>query len=292
MKRILLFTFLSTLAFARQTSATSTFDLDETKWRAERRASLTSEKGWLTLVGLSWLHNGDNMVPLPVKPAMDTNIRLQANGVTTLQPNKSLKIGGKTVTAPVVLKNDTDPAGPTIVTMGTLSFQVIKRSDTAGDRYGVRMKDTRSEARTKFKGLDYFPAAERFRVEARFEPYNLPKKIAITNVLGMVSEEVTPGVLLFNIDGRDYKLEPILEQGETDLFIIFKDLTSAKETYGAARYLYAHPAGADGKTIIDFNHAYNPPCAFTPYATCPLPPQQNRLPIRIEAGEKKYAGGH
>jgi uncharacterized protein (DUF1684 family) len=97
---------------------------------------------------------------------------------------------------------------------------------------------------------------------------------------------------VFTLQGREFRIDPILEQGETDYFIIFKDGTSGKETYGAARYLYAKPADANGKTIVDFNKSYNPPCAFTPYATCPLPPQQNRLPIRIEAGEKKYAGGH
>ena len=108
----------------------------------------------------------------------------------------------------------------------------------------------------------------------------------------MVSDETSPGVLVFSLDGKEYRLEPILEQGEKDLFILIRDATSGQDTYGAARYLYAHPPGPDGKTIVDFNHAYNPPCAFTPYATCPLPPPQNRLPIRIEAGEKKYAGGH
>ena len=175
---------------------------------------------------------------------------------------------------------------------GTLSFEAIKRQDASGDRYGVRARDPRSDARTHFKGLDYFPPNSKFRVVARFEPYAPPRKIPITNVLGMTSDEISPGALVFDLGGRTWRIDPILEQGTNDLFIIFKDATSGKETYAAARYLYAHPPDASGKTVVDFNRAYNPPCAFTPYATCPLPPPQNRLPIRVEAGELKYAGGH
>ena len=191
-----------------------------------------------------------------------------------------------------LLRDDTDPQGPTVEKIGSLSFQVIKRGDKAGDRFGIRMKDPQSAARKHFKGVTYFPADAKFRVEARFERYNPPKKVSITNVLGMTSDEVSPGALVFTLQGQTFRIDPILEQGETDLFIIFKDKTSGRETYGAARYVYAPPPDKNGKTVIDFNHAYNPPCAFTPYATCPLPPAQNRLPIRITAGEKKYAGGH
>ncbi|MGZ7039414.1 MAG: DUF1684 domain-containing protein, partial [Thermoanaerobaculia bacterium] len=151
-------------------------------------------------------------------------------------------------------------------------------------------KDSSSPARTKFKGLDYFPFNPKWRVEASFEPFNPPRKIPIVNVLGMSSEEISPGLLVFKVDGKEYRLQPILEQGEKDYFLIFRDDTSGKETYTAARYLYATPPGPDGKTIIDFNRAYNPPCAFTHYATCPLPPPQNRLHVRVDAGEKKYAG--
>ena len=108
----------------------------------------------------------------------------------------------------------------------------------------------------------------------------------------MTGDETSPGAIVFTVDGKEYSIDPILEQGESDYFIIFRDATAGKETYPAARYLYAAPPGPDGKIILDFNKAYNPPCAFTPYATCPLPPPQNKLPFRIEAGEKKYAGGH
>jgi uncharacterized protein (DUF1684 family) len=260
-------------------------------WKAHRAERLKAPDGWLTLAGLYWLSDGNNDVLLPSKPPVPAQFVLE-NGKVTLQPNPSLTIDGKPVTAPVALNNDTE-AKTTVVRTGTLSFVAIRREDAAhGPRFGIRVRDTDAEARKHFLGLEYFPVDANARVEARFEPYNPPKKIPITNVLGMTADEVSPGALVFTLDGKEFRIDPILEQGETDYFIIFKDATSGKETYGAARYLYAHPPDASGKTIVDFNKAYNPPCAFTPYATCPLPPPQNRLPIRIEAGEKKYAGGH
>jgi uncharacterized protein (DUF1684 family) len=268
----------------------ASFDADETKWRETRLKSLTKEDGWLSLVGLDWLHEGVNDVKLPSVPPVVARVTL-AGAKATLQPDPALTIDGKPVTTPIELKDDASEA-PAVVHTGSLTFLFIKRADKSGERYALRVKDPNSDARKNFKGLDYFTAGAQYRVEARFEAYNPPKTVAITNVLGMVSDETSPGVLVFSLDGKEYRLEPILEQGEKDLFIIFRDATSGQETYGAARYLYAHPPGTDGKTVVDFNHAYNPPCAFTPYATCPLPPPQNRLPIRIEAGEKKYAGGH
>ncbi len=257
--------------------ATTTFGTDESQWRESRRTRLTSEDGWLTLVGLNWLHEGTNEISLPAHPPVMKKFVLDQ---------------GKVTMDAVVLRDDTDPQGPTVTRIGTLSFTAIKRSDKNGDRYGIRVKDAQSASRKLFKGLQYFPSNPDYRVEAKFEPYQPARKISITNVLGMTSDEVSPGALVFTLKGKTYRIDPILEQGEKDLFIIFKDATSGKETYGAARYLYATPPDANGKTVVDFNHAYNPPCAFTPYATCPLPPPQNRLAVRIEAGEKKYAGGH
>jgi uncharacterized protein len=260
-------------------------------WRANRATRLKAPDGWLSLAGLYWLSDGSNDVSLPSKPPIPAQFVLQ-DGKVTLQQNPSLTINEKPVTVAVVLRNDTEPES-TVVRSGTLSFMAIRREDAAhGPRFGIRVRDTETEARAHFLGLDYFPVDDGSRVEARFEPYSPPRKIPITNVLGMTSNEVSPGALVFTLQGREFRIDPILEQGETDYFIIFKDATSGRETYGAARYLYAHPPDANGKTIVDFNKAYNPPCAFTPYATCPLPPPQNRLPIRIEAGEKKYAGGH
>jgi uncharacterized protein (DUF1684 family) len=260
-------------------------------WQANRASRLRAADGWLTLAGLYWLSEGSNDVSLPAKPPIRSQFVLQ-NGKVTLATNPVLTIDGNPVAASVDLQNDTEP-NPTVVRTGTLSFVAIRREDAGhGPRFGIRVRDTAADARTHFLGLDYFPIDSSYRVEARFEAYNPPKSIPITNVLGMTSNEISPGALVFTLQGQEFRIDPILEQGEKDYFIIFKDGTSGKETYGAGRYLYAHPPDASGKTVVDFNKAYNPPCAFTPYATCPLPPRQNRLPIRIEAGEKKYAGGH
>jgi len=283
MKRLLVLATVLALAACSDKQ----FRKDEDAWRAERRASLTKPDGWLSLVGLFWLHPGANDVTLPAHPQPVVAHFDLANNAVTIAPNAAVTIDGKPVTAPTPLRDDTADNGPTLMKSGTLTFTAIRRND----RFGIRVKDPESDARRNFKGLDYFAPNAKYRVEARFEPYNPPKKIPITNVLGMTGDEISPGALVFTIDGQQFRIDPILEQGTTDLFIIFKDATAGHETYGAARYVYAHPP-KDSVTTIDFNHAYNPPCAFTPYATCPLPPPQNRLPIRIEAGEKQYAGGH
>lgn len=250
-------------------------------WQKTRDTRLRAEDGWLTLVGLTWLTDGKNTLTTP----FDGTFTLQ-NGKVTLQPNakSNFAIDGKPVTRPAELKADTDPDGPTVVSLGSMRFNIIKRSD----RYGVRIKDAENAARTNFKGMEYFPIDPKWRVEARLEPHNPEKKIPITNIVGQTTDEVSPGALVFTISGKTYRLDPILEQGSTDYFVIFKDQTSRDTTYPAGRYLYASPAGPDGKVILDFNKAYNPPCVFTPFATCPLPPLQNRMPVRIEAGEKKY----
>jgi len=270
MRRIALFGLVA-LICCQQRHEDPAYVQEITKWQTNRATRLKAEDGWLSLVGLQWLNPAEN--------------KLEGFGTFTLNDGKvtyAPAAGG----APEVLRDDTDPKGPTLLQQGTKRVTVIKRNE----KFGLRIKDANSPARTHFLGLDYFPVNSQWRFVARFEPYNPPKKLPITNVLGMVSEETSPGLLAFDVDGKTYKVEPILEQGETDWFIIFKDATSGKETYGAARYVYAAPPGPDGTTVLDFNKAYNPPCAFTPYATCPLPPPQNKLPFRVEAGEKKYRG--
>lgn len=258
------------------------------QWRKDRAARLLAPDGWLSLVALDWLNEGKNELHMPGGAA--GTIVLQ-NGRTTLEPvnDSGLTIDGKAVNGPVDLKNDFDPNGPTIVKRGSAQFQIVKREPRG---YAVRIKDANTEARLHFKGLDYFPVDPKWRLVARFDPYDPPKKIPITNVLGMTSDEVSPGALVITVNGKEYRLDPILEQGEKDLFLIIKDQTSRDLTYPAARYLYAKQPGPDGTTVVDFNKAYNPPCTFTPFATCPLPPKQNILPFRIEAGEKRYAGAH
>ncbi len=255
-------------------------------WQQNRDTRLRKEDSWLTLIGLHWLQEGENAVTL-TKPGAP-QVRLLRNGASTvLHADPTMTIVGKPVSGDVPLLADADKDGPTIVQMGSVRFNVIKR----GERYGLRVKDAEAETRTQFKGLEYYPIDPKWRVTARFEAYHPPKKIPITDVTGMTSDSISPGALVFELDDKEYRLDPILEEGSDEYFIIFRDLTSSDATYQAGRYLYA-PMAKDGKTVIDFNKAYNPPCAFTPFATCPLPPMQNRMPIRVEAGEKRYAGGH
>jgi uncharacterized protein (DUF1684 family) len=281
MKRILPLLILATMV------ACKGYEKEIDKYRAERVANLKRDYGWLSVVALLPLQEGANDVALPSNPPKHAQIHLQ-QGRVTLDPDASFTIDNKPVTAPAELHNDTEDAGYTTVHYGKIAFFIHK----VGDKFGVRVKDPDSDRRKNFKGLQYFPTDRKYRVEARFEPYNPPKHIQMPNVSGITTDEVSPGALVFTLDGREFRIDPILEQGTKDYFIIIRDQTSGRETYGGARYLYASPPDASGKTIVDFNKAYNPPCAFTPYATCPLPPPQNRLPIRIEAGEKKYGEGH
>jgi uncharacterized protein (DUF1684 family) len=264
------------------------------EWKKNRDTRLRAEDGWLTLVGLHWLREGDNTfgsaktnnVVMTAKAPASMGVLALQGGKVTLKPARaaSLMIDGKRVAAPVELKADTDEGGPTSVKSGSLLFYVIKR----GERYGIRVKDPENEARTNFKGMDYYPVDPKWRFEARFEPYTPVKQIPITDITGMTSQNPSPGALVFEVEGKTVRLDPILE-GEDNLFIIFKDDTARDTTYPAGRYLYSKMPGPDGKVVVDFNKAYNPPCVFTDFATCPLPPRQNDLPVRIEAGEKRYA---
>jgi uncharacterized protein (DUF1684 family) len=266
------------------------------KWQSDRLASLTKEDGWLTLVGLFWLNEGENkfgsdpknavVLPQEKAPALAGSLWLEKGHVRLItRPGVEITAAGKPVTT-LDLKDDNDDSGPTVLKVGSLLINIVKR----GDRIGVRVKDTESRTRREFKGLEYFPIDPKWRVEARFEPYQPPKTIPITNVLGMTDDEVSPGALAFEVSGKTYRIDPILEKGETDYFVMIADETTGRETYGAGRYLYVSPPDASGRVVVDFNKTYSPPCAFTNFATCPLPPKQNHLPFRIEAGEKKYSG--
>lgn len=262
------------------------------EWQKKRLTNLQKEDSWLTLVGFAWLKEGQNKfgsdetsdVPFPASaPKYCGSIWLE-KGKARIEVAKDVPItnNDKPVTTMPLLA-DVDPEGPTILNLGSLNFYVIQRVG----KYAIRIKDSQAPALKNFKGLDYFPIDPKLHIEAKWEPYNPPKKIRIVNILGQLEDYPCPGAIVFQIDGKTYRLEPVLEGDDPQLFIMFADKTNGKETYGAGRFLYADPA-VDGKVILDFNKAYNPPCAFSPYATCPLPPPQNKLPIRIEAGEKSY----
>jgi uncharacterized protein len=228
---------------------------------------LTAPDGWLSLTDLVWLQEGEN--PAPAGPG---TIRLFAGRAVFHGPDGA-----------VALESDAK-GDPTVLRFGTVSLSVIER----GGRHAVRVRDAQSPARRAFRGIASFPVDPRWRFAARFEPYDPPRRVAVPNILGFVDEEIAPGAVVFEAAGATHRLDPILERGESDYWIIFGDATNGRETYGAGRFVYVPPP-SDGRTVIDFNKAYNPPCVFTAYSTCPLPPPGNRLPFRVEAGEKLYA---
>jgi len=261
------------------------------QYRAQRVADLKSETGWLTLIGLFWLKDGENKfgsdqkneIVLPkakVKPLTGTLVL--KDGVVRLEA--PLQSGLTSQNQPVTsleLKSDAD-GKPTVFNLGSLSFQIIKR----GDKFALRVRDKESPDRANFSGIESYPADLKWRIEAQFERYDPPKPLAIMNVLNMESDEHSPGAVQFEVGGKTYRLDAVSEAEEPRLFMIFADQTNGRETYGAGRYLYVDPPDSSGRVVIDFNKAYSPPCAFTNFATCPLPPDQNRLPISIPAGEK------
>ena len=179
-------------------------------------------------------------------------------------------------------------AAPTRVAFGSASFYVIDRDG----RKGLRVKDTQAPTRQHFLGIDAFPIDPSWRIEATWVPAQPGETLEMGSVIGTIDKYPVPGKLEFTRDGRHFEILPVIEvPGDTQYFIVFADRTSGKETYGAARFLYIDPP-KDGKVVLDFNKAYNPPCAFTPFATCPLAPPENRLDLRVTAGEKNYRGSN
>ncbi len=264
-------------------------------WRQERNKGLKEENGWLTLVGLYWLKPGENrfgsdpgnpvILPKGKAPGVAGSLKVEGNAVTvSVEPGVAITADGQEIKPGTALKTDADGKA-TVLELGSLRFYVIKR----GDRLGVRIKDRESPLRAGFKELDTYPIQPDWRVVARFEPYK-DKKISIANIVGQVDDLPSPGAVVFDWQGKTYRLDALEGSPEGGLFLLFGDKTNGKETYGAGRFLDTDPP-KDGKVVVDFNTAYNPPCAFTAFATCPLPPPQNKLPIAVAAGEKKFAGG-
>ena len=266
-------------------------------WRAKRMASLKREDGWLTLVGLFWLEQGENRfgsdpkanrIVFPKGTAPETMGSLDLSGTTVTlraKPGTDLTSGGRPVST-MTLRTDADDE-PTVLEHGRIRFYVIQR----GARLGVRVKDSKNPALLAFRGIESYPVDLKWRFEARFDPYDPPKTIPVPNILGTIEKEKSPGAVVFTLGGREYRIDAVKEAGTDDLFLIFGDRTNGEETYGGGRFLYTAPPDKTGRVVLDFNKAYNPPCVFTPYATCPLPPAGNRLPLRVEAGEKNY-GSH
>jgi len=263
------------------------------EWHAQREARLKEADSWLSLAGLFWLQEGENTfgsdasndVRFPTGKA-DAFIGsfIRTGRAVRMHVNDGVDVtaNGEPVHQLDLLADNTD--SPTIVNHRSLCWFVIIR----GDRVGIRLKDLDSDAVKNFIGVPMFPIDEKWKIKARLEVNDPPQTIKIPDVLGDVSEEPCPGALVFQYDGREYKLYPIGEVDSPSFFLIFADETSGDGSYGSGRFLSVPGVDENGDTFIDFNKAVNPPCAFTPYATCPLPPKGNRLPFKVTAGEKDF----
>ncbi len=278
----------------------SSWQRDLLAWRAKRATNLQAPEGWLSLIALGWLKEGDNTfgsaddcrVQIAGKgPAHIAVVRLEKGALRLLPPPegfpKDFMVDGHPAKEQTLLADDAD--NPSKLTIGTLTIIVIHRDD----QFGLRVKDLQAPPRVTFHGLRWYAPNAAYRVHARWIPYNPPKVLDIPTVLGTTTHLPAPGVAEFTINGQVVRLEPVLEDPQsTDLFFILRDATSKTTTYGAGRFLYTdlpdHGVTQPGEVWLDFNRLINPPCAFTAYATCPLPPPQNRLSVPIPAGEQRY----
>jgi uncharacterized protein (DUF1684 family) len=268
---------------------------EEEAWYARRVRSLLAEDGWLNLAGLFWLKEGDNSFgsgntddlrfPEGRIPAQAGTLVRKGFEVRLLTNEASgVMLDGKALRKAVVF--NTGFSHTPVLSHGSLRWTIIRRSE----RLGVRLRDLENPSLKTFKGVDRYPVDQAWVVEARLEKNPFPKTIPITNVLGQTNLLPSPGRLIFTLQGSTYALDA-LEEGE-ELFILFGDESNGNGSYGSGRFLYAAKPGPDGLTVLNFNRAINPPCAFTPFATCPLPPRQNILPLKVLAGEKDYHSTH
>ena len=298
---VALFVVVLAPAFAAESAPAVTWKTELLAWRADLAKELQQPNGWLTLIGLEWLKPGDNSfgaaksnalaIHAPTAPNLGI-VKLTGDSLQLLAPRdgypKAMLVDGKPPANPQALAADSSEHASKITT-GSITITIIHR----GDRYGLRIKDSKATARMQFHGLKWYPPNAAYRVEAKWIPYNPPHKVAIPTILGTEVMSDVPGAAEFTLEGKRLRLEPIEESpDDKELFFILRDTTSKSETYGAGRFLYTplpdHGLTQPGELVLDFNRAQNPPCAYTPYATCPLPPPQNRLPIAIPAGQQRY----
>ncbi len=260
-------------------------------WRTEREARLKADDGWLTLTGLFFLNEGDNSfgsspqndIELRAGPERAGIITLRDGGVSVRAvEGKTLLVDGRSVDAAQLWPSE--GSDPPTITLGPLSLFCHE----SGDRLAMRLRDSESEIRREFTKLRWYPVDESFRIRGRYVPHDKPRTMKLANNLGDVLTLRTSGSVALTVKGEALRLTAI--DYDDRLWFVFNDLTSGSETYPAARFLYADMPDVDGTTTVDFNQAYNPPCAFNPYTTCPLPPPENQLQIRIEAGELDYLG--
>lgn len=279
----------------KKSKALTPFANAEMEWRKERDVKMKAPTSWLTIAGLLWLGEGENgfgsapqnkiKLPEGSAPEFIGKFILNNNKVTVeANENSGLTCSGKSVKK-MTLKSDMD-GGADILAINDLRMWVIKR----GDRFAIRLRDLNAAAYKNYKGLNFFPPNERFRLKGEFVHYIQAKMIEVGTEIGTTVKMASPGYVKFAIDGKEYQLDAFDSQ-PGELSFIFRDGTSGIETYGASRFMEAKFL-ADSTVDLNFNRAYNPPCAYTPFATCPLPPPENNLTVKIEAGEKKYGEGH
>ena len=259
-------------------------------WRQRRHARLSSEDGWLTLVGLEWLEEGENRIGnletsdirIPGGPDHWGTVIVRDDELSFVPADSGdVTIDGAPA-AETVLVADSQ-GEPSVVRSGNLSFHVIFR-----ESYALRIKDRKAPTLVAFEGVDNYPADPSWRIEARFTPAPVGQTVDIGNVLGQLIPMSVFGTVEFEREGRSHTLIGLGEEGSESLWFLFADRTTGRETYGAGRFLYSDGMPEDGRLVVDFNKAYNPPCAFNDYSTCPLPPHENRLDLAVMAGEKDY----
>ena len=273
---------------------TSEYIAEIEEWHQKRIERLKDENSWLTVVGLYWLKEGDNIfgsdknndIVFPDNAPQNIGKIILKDSIITLNVNEEVNVAndGKSIKE---IKLEHDLTGnPTILDLDSFRWYIIKRRD----RYGIRLRDMNVPLRNKFDGIERFPVNEDWKITAAFEAYEPPKVISLPTQMGTVVEEPSPGAVIFKKDGQTYRIDAV-DTGRR-LWLIFADETSGKETYGAGRYLYIDKPDSTGKTVVDFNLTYNPPCVFTKYATCSFPPKQNLQKLKITAGEKMWEENH
>ena len=264
-------------------------------WQVRRIEGLKAPTGWLSVIGLDWLEPGENTFgadsthavvfpSLPGVPDRAGSFFLEEGVVRMeVEPGVQVTHEGEPVTSLEIF--GTDGVRPATVQLASLQWQVIQRQDLIG----IRLRDTANAAIEAFEGIEMFPVSLDWRIPARFERYDPPRTIEVPNVLGQITPQPSPGAVVFRVGGERLRLDVTGNPEGRSFSVVFGDETNGLETYGGGRFLTVDAPDAEGRLYIDFNRAYNPPCVFTAYATCPLPPPQNKLPVRIEAGEM---GGH
>lgn len=271
----------------------STYTAAMAKWQTERLNSLRNPEGYLSLVGLYWLKDGVNRIgsastndcifPEGMPAYMGTVTVSDGTFHLALAEGVEAFIDGNPVREATLLA-DMDTDGPTIVRHGTVNWFVIRR----GTALGIRVRDTHSETLRSFEGVERYPVDEAWRISAEFLPHDQPITVPIPTILGTPADMVSPGKVRLSVNGHTQEMTALKAGNGQQLFLIVADSTSGQETYGGGRFLTTEAVDDANQVIVDFNKATNPPCAFTPYATCPRPPAENRLPFPVTAGEKAF----